>query len=180
MATEIPSHNLREVARACVALLKTPKLADRDLWELIPGPDFAGGGQIISSREEINRIYGSGRGSIKVRARWQFEEMARGQWQWVVTELPPGTSSQKILEEIEERTNPKVRPGKKSLSTEQQQTRSLILGLLDTVRDESGKEAAVRLVFEPKTSRINRDEFVRSEEHTSELQSLMRTSYAVF
>src|SRR3546814_5975151 len=53
MATEIPSHNLREVARACVALLKTPKLADRDLWELIPGPDFAGGGQIISSREEI-------------------------------------------------------------------------------------------------------------------------------
>src|SRR3546814_9105514 len=88
--------------------------------------------------------------------------MARGQWQWVVTELPPGTSSQKSLEESEERTNPKVRPGKKSLSTEQQQTKALILGLLDTVRDESGKDAAVRLVFEPKTRRIDRDEFVNT------------------
>src|SRR3546814_5233305 len=81
MATEIPSHNLREVARACVALLKTPKLADRDLCALIPGPTFAGGGQIISSREEINRIYGDRKSVVKVRARWQFEEMARGQWQ---------------------------------------------------------------------------------------------------
>src|SRR3546814_9978909 len=93
---------------------------------------------------------------------WSSDVCSSDLWQWVVTELPPGTSSQKILEEIEERTNPKVRPGKKSLSTEQQQTRSLILGLLDTVRDESGKEAAVRLVFEPKTSRINRDEFVNT------------------
>lgn len=162
MATEIPSHNLREVADACVALLKNPKLPDEDLFSLIPGPDFAGGGQIISSPDDIAHIYTVGRGSIKVRARWEFEELARGQWQWVVTELPPGTSSQKILEEIEERTNPKVRSGKKSLSAEQQQTRALVLGMLDTVRDESGKDAAVRLVFEPKTSRIDRDEFVNT------------------
>src|SRR3546814_17761296 len=101
--------------------------------------------------------------------------MARGQWQWVVTELPPGTSSQKSLEESEERTNPKVRPGKKSLSTEQQQTRSLILGLLDTVRDASGTEAAVRLVFEPTTSRINRDEFV----HTLLAQTRMETGVSI-
>jgi topoisomerase-4 subunit A len=160
LATEIPSHNLREVARACVALLKTPKLPDDDLFGLVPGPDFAGGGQIISAPEDIRRVYESGRGSIKVRARWQFEEMARGQWQWVITELPPGTSAQKILEEIEDRTNPKVRAGKKSLTSEQQQTRALLLGLLDTVRDESGKQAPVRLVFEPKTSRIDRDEFI--------------------
>lgn len=162
MATEIPSHNLGELARACVALLKKPKLSDHDLFELVPGPDFAGGGQIISNVAELEHIYQSGRGSIKVRARWQFEELARGQWQWVVTELPPGASSQKILEEIEDCTNPKIRAGKKSLSAEQQQTKALVLGLLDAVRDESGRQAAVRLVFEPKTSRVDRDEFVNT------------------
>lgn len=162
MATEIPSHNLREIAAACVALLKNPKLADEDLLALVPGPDFAGGGQIISSSSDIAHIYNTGRGSIKARARWQFEEMARGQWQLVVTELPPGASSQTILEEIEDRTNPKVKAGKKSLTNEQQQTKALMLGLLDAVRDESGKQASVRLVFEPKTSRIDRDEFVNT------------------
>src|SRR5690606_36260710 len=112
------------------------------------------------SHEQMAAIYQCGRGSLKARARWHFEELARGQWRMVVTELPPGTSAQRVLEEIEERTNPKVRTGKKSLSTEQQQTKALMLSLLDTVRDESGKEAAVRLVFEPKSSRISRDELV--------------------
>ncbi|GAB2910513.1 DNA topoisomerase IV subunit A [Paralcaligenes sp. KSB-10] len=162
MATEIPSHNLREIAQASVALLKNPKLSDDELFGLVPGPDFAGGGQIISTPADIAHIYGQGKGSIKARARWQFEELARGQWQLVVHELPPGTSSQKILEEIEDLTNPKIRAGKKSLGAEQQQTKALMLGLLDTVRDESGKQASVRLVFEPKTSRIDRDEFVNT------------------
>lgn len=160
MATEIPSHNLREVAQACVALLKNPKLSDEELHQFVPGPDFAGGAQIISSPEEIAHIYRSGRGSIKARARWRFEELARGQWQLVVYELPPGTSAQRILEEIEDRSNPKIKAGKKSLTTEQQQTKALVLGALDAVRDESGKENAVRLVFEPKTSKVDRDEFV--------------------
>ncbi|MGB6103737.1 MAG: DNA topoisomerase IV subunit A [Pusillimonas sp.] len=162
MATEIPSHNLREVAQACVALIRNPKLSDEELFQLVPGPDFAGGGQIISSPADIAHIYAGGRGTIKARARWQFEELARGQWQLVVHELPPGASSQRILEEIEDRTNPKVKIGKKSLTAEQQQTKALMLGLLDAVRDESGKDAAVRLVFEPKTSRIDRDEFVNT------------------
>jgi topoisomerase-4 subunit A len=175
MATEIPSHNLREIARACVALLKTPKLPDDELLGLVPGPDFAGGAQIISSPADIAQIYRTGRGSIKVRARWEFEELARGQWQWVINELPPGVSSQKILEEIEDRSNPKIRAGKKSLSPEQQQTKALVLGLLDTVRDESGKQAAIRLVFEPKTSRIDRDEFV----NTLLAQTSMETSVPV-
>jgi len=160
MANEIPSHNLREITAACVALIRNPRLSDEELHAIVPGPDFSGGGQIISSHEEIAAIYQGGRGSLKARARWHFEELARGQWQMVVTELPPGTSAQRVLEEIEERTNPKVRTGKKSLSTEQQQTKALMLSLLDTVRDESGKEAAVRLVFEPKSSRISRDELV--------------------
>ncbi len=160
MATEIPSHNLREVAAACVALIRNAKLDDDALHEMVPGPDFAGGGQIISAPEDIRQIYEQGRGSLKARARWHFEDLARGQWQLVVTELPPGTSAQKVLEEIEERTNPKVRAGRKSLTPEQQQTKALMLSLLDTVRDESGKEAAVRLVFEPKSSRVSRDELV--------------------
>lgn len=162
MATEIPSHNLREVAAACVALLRHPRLPDDQLFSLLPGPDFAGGGQIISSPGELAEAYQNGRGTIKVRARWEFEDLARGQWQWVVTELPPGTSSQRVLEEIEEATNPRMRAGRKSLTAQQQQTRTLMLGLLDTVRDESGKEAAVRLVFEPRSSRIDREEFVNT------------------
>lgn len=162
MATEIPSHNLREVAQACVALIRNPKLADEEILQLIPGPDFAGGGQIITPAADIAQIYATGRGSLKARARWQFEEMARGQWQLVVNELPPGTSCQKVLEEIEELTNPKVKAGKKSLTPEQQQSKAMMLALLDAVRDESGKDAAVRLVFEPKTSRVDRDEFVNT------------------
>lgn len=162
MATEIPAHNLREVAQACVALLKRPQLADDELYTLIPGPDFAGGGQIITPARDIAAIYATGRGSLKARARWQFEDLARGQWRLVVHELPPGTSCQKVLEEIEEQTNPKVRAGKKALSNEQQQSKALMLNLLDAVRDESGKDAAVRLVFEPKSAKIDRDEFVNT------------------
>ncbi|HEX7750684.1 MAG TPA: DNA gyrase subunit A, partial [Bordetella sp.] len=113
MATEMPSHNLGEIARACVALLRNPKLPDEELRALVPGPDFAGGGQIITPAADIAQIYATGRGSLKARARWQFEEMARGQWQLVVHELPPGASCQKVLEEIEELTNPKIKTGKK-------------------------------------------------------------------
>ena len=86
--------------------------------------------------------------------------MARGQWQLVVTELPPGVSSQRVLEEIEELTNPKVKAGKKALSQDQLQLKASMLAVLDLVRDESGKEAAVRLVFEPKTSRIEQQELI--------------------
>ncbi|HYP70140.1 MAG TPA: DNA topoisomerase IV subunit A, partial [Variovorax sp.] len=160
LATEIPSHNLREVADACVALIKSNgKLTDEELAGFIPGPDYPGGAQIISSPAEIAEAYRTGRGSLKVRARWKIEELARGQWQLVVNELPPGVSSQKVLEEIEELTNPKVRTGKKALTAEQQQLKASVLAVLDVVRDESSKDAPVRLVFEPKTSRISQEEF---------------------
>ena len=102
MATEIPSHNLREVASAAIALMKSPKMTTPELLEIMPGPDYPGGGQIISSGAEIAQIYETGRGSVKVRARWSIEELARGQWQIVVNELPPATSSQRVLQEIEE------------------------------------------------------------------------------
>ena len=160
LATEVPSHNLREVAVAAVALLKDDKLSDEALAELIPAPDYPGGGQIISSSEEIRAAYACGRGSLKVRARWKIEELARGQWQLVVTELPPGTSTQKVLEEIEEITNPKVKAGKKALSADQLQLKASLLAVLDAVRDESGREAAVRLVFEPKTRTVEQQELI--------------------
>ncbi|MCD6665842.1 MAG: DNA topoisomerase IV subunit A [Hydrogenophaga sp.] len=160
LATEIPSHNLREVADACVALVRNPKLTDDELYGLIPGPDYPGGGQIISPAGDIADAYRTGRGSLKVRARWKIEELARGQWQLVVTELPPGVSSQKVLEEIEELTNPKVKAGKKALTQDQTQLKASILMVLDGVRDESSKDAPVRLVFEPKSSRIEQQELI--------------------
>jgi topoisomerase IV subunit A len=162
LATEIPSHNLREVAAAAVAMIRNPKMTHADLMQHVPGPDFPGGGQIISSEAEISQAYETGRGSLKVRARWKIEDLARGQWQLVITELPPNTSGQKVLEEIEEQTNPKIKLGKKSLTPEQLQTKQTLLGLLDAVRDESGKDAPVRLVFEPKSSRIDQTEFVNT------------------
>ncbi|RYF61977.1 MAG: DNA topoisomerase IV subunit A, partial [Comamonadaceae bacterium] len=131
-----------------------------ELFTLVPGPDYPGGAQIISSASDIADAYRTGRGSLKVRARWKIEELARGQWQVVVNELPPGVSSQKVLEEIEELTNPKVKAGKKALTTDQQQVKAALLAMLDGVRDESSKDAAVRLVFEPKTSRIPQEEFI--------------------
>jgi topoisomerase IV subunit A len=160
LATEVPSHNLREVAAASIALLKDDKLSDDELFALLPAPDFPGGGQIISSTADIRDAYASGRGSLKVRARWIIEDLARGQWQLVVTELPPQTSTQKVLEEIEEITNPKVKAGKKALAPEQVQLKAAVLAVLDTVRDESSKDAPVRLVFEPKSRTVEQAELI--------------------
>ncbi len=162
LATEVPSHNLREVAAAAVALLKNEKLGDEALFALLPGPDYPGGGQIISAEAEIREAYRTGRGSLKVRARWSIEDLARGQWQLVVHELPPGASTQRVLEEIEELTNPKLKAGKKALTTEQVQLKAALLAVLDTVRDESSKDAAVRLVFEPKTRTVEQQELINA------------------
>ena len=160
LATEIPSHNLREVAAATVALIRNDKLPDAELFEILQGPDFPGGGQIISSPQDIQDAYRTGRGSLKVRARWKIEDLARGQWQLVVTELPHGTSAQKVLEEIEELTNPKIKTGKKALSAEQTQLKTTVLSVLDAVRDESSKDAAVRLVFELKTRTVEQQDLI--------------------
>ncbi|HEY0666512.1 MAG TPA: DNA topoisomerase IV subunit A [Gallionella sp.] len=160
MATEIPSHNLREVADAAVQLVRKPDLGDDALLSCIQGPDFPGGGQIISSPRDIRDCYMTGRGSLKMRARWTVEELARGQWQVVVYELPHGVSSRKVLEEIDELTNPKVKANKKSLNPDQVQNKQLVLSVLDAVADESDKTQAIRLVFQPKSSRQKPDELM--------------------
>ena len=162
MATEIPPHNLTEVTEAAIALLKQPSLDTAALMEYIQGPDFAGGGQIITGRQELLNIYESGRGSVRVRARYEVEKLARGQWRVIITELPPNTSAQKILAEIEEQTNPKPKTGKKQLSQDQLNTRKLMLELIEKVRDESDSEHPVRLVFEPRSSRMDPQDFINA------------------
>ena len=161
LATEVPSHNLREVAEAAVALIRNDKLTDDELYAAIPGPDFPGGGQIISSEADIRDAYATGRGSLKVRARWKIEDLARGQWQLVITELPPGASANKVLLEVEELLNPKVKLGKKTLNTEQLQLKATVQAVLDTDRDESNRDAPVRLVFEPKSRTVDPQELIR-------------------
>ena len=160
MATEIPSHNLNEVAAAAIAMIRDPELSVAGLMKHIKGPDFPGGAQIITPRAELKEAYTSGRGSVRVRARWNIERLARGQWQMVVYELPPGTSARKVLEEIEGITNPQNKPGKKSLTPEQTREKSLMLSMLDKARDESDRTHPVRLVFEPRTSKVDETEFV--------------------
>ena len=161
MATEIPSHNLREVAAAAVALLRNPELDLDGLMQILPGPDLPGGGQIISTAQDLRQAYASGRGSLRVRARWHIEDQARGQWRVVFTELPHGVSTRDVLEDIERITNPKPKEGKKALSPDQANLKALMLTALETVRDESDKNASVRLVCEPRSSRQDQDEFVQ-------------------
>ena len=160
MATEIPAHNLREVAAAAIHKIEHPAAGVEELLELVPGPDYPGGGQIISPPADIAAAYRSGRGSLRVRARYEVEEMARGAWQLVFTELPPGVSSAKVLSEIGVLLNPQPRPGKKAIEQSAAQLKSLMASQLDRARDESGKDDDIRLVFEPSSSRIDRDEFV--------------------
>ncbi len=160
MATEIPSHNLNEVSAAAIAMIRDPELNITGLMKYIKGPDFPGGAQIITPRAEMKEAYTSGRGSVRVRARWNIERLARGQWQMVVHELPPGTSAKKVLEEIDAITNPQTKPGKKSLTPEQTREKQLVLSMLDKARDESDRTHPVRLVFEPKTSKVDETEFV--------------------
>ena len=160
MATEIPPHNLNEVAEAACHLTRHPDAGLDDILPMLPGPDYPGGGQLISSPETIRDAYASGRGSLRLRARWHVEELARGQWRVVIDELPHGVSTAQVLSEIETLTNPQPRAGKKEVSQEQKNLKQLVLGVLDAVRDESSDKAPVRIVLEPRSSRVGRDEFM--------------------
>lgn len=179
MATEIPAHNLREVGAAAIALLKQPALQTADLMQYIPAPDFATGGHIISSDKELVNIYETGRGSVRVRARYEIEKLERGQWRLIVTELPPNTHAQKVLLEIEEQTNPKPKAGKKQLSQEQLNTKKLMLDLIDQVRDACDDQHPVRLIFEPKSARIKPDDFINTLMAQTSLESNVPVSFVM-
>ena len=162
MATKIPSHNLREVARAAQHVIDAPDCSVRDLLAYMPGPDLPGGGQLISPAESIAQCYESGRGSLRVRARWTVEPLARGHWRIVITEFPPGVSAASVSADIEELINPQPKTNKKGaeLTADQKQSKALMQSLLESMRDESDEKHPVRLVFEPKSSRQNPDEFM--------------------
>ncbi|MBI3042587.1 MAG: DNA topoisomerase IV subunit A [Betaproteobacteria bacterium] len=161
MACELPPHNMKEVAEAAVLMIKHPNATPRALMHIIKGPDFPGGGQIISPREEIAEAYKTGRGSLRARARWKVENLARGQWQIVVYELPPTTSVKKVMAELEALTNPRAKEKGGKISAAQTNLKQVVLNQLERVNDESDKENKLRLVLEPRSSRQDPDEFMR-------------------
>jgi topoisomerase IV subunit A len=161
-STRIPPHNLREVVEAAIAVIRDPKASVEEIHQLLPGPDFPGGGQIISRPEDLRAAYETGRGSITMRARWMVENLARGQWQIVVTELPHTTSARQVQEEIQALVEPKPSTGRKDVSPEQKRTRQFILDLVESVRDESDRKSRLRLVIEPRSSRQSVEETINA------------------
>jgi len=161
-STRIPSHNLKEVAAAAAQLIRHPRAKLDEVLEKLPGPDFPGGGQIISPAEELRAAYETGRGSIALRARWTVEPLARGQWRIVIHELPHGVSCRQVLEEIEALVNPKAAAGKKEVSQEQKRLKQFMLDMVETVRDESDRKAKLRLVIEPRSSRQDASEMMKA------------------
>jgi topoisomerase-4 subunit A len=176
-STRIPSHNLKEVAAAAALVIRHPRAKIDDVLELLPGPDFPGGGQIISPPEEIRQAYATGRGSLVLKCKWETEQLARGQWRVVISELPHGVSARLIAEEIEALANPKPGFGKKEVSQEQKRMKQFILDQIDQggVRDESDRKSRLRLVIEPRSSRQSPEELMAAlMVHTS-----LETRYAV-
>lgn len=160
MATEIPSHNLTEVGEAAIEVIRNPEITTDELLGIVKGPDFPGGAQVISSASDIKNVYRSGYGNLQVRATYHFEELSRGQWQLVFDSVPYKVSVMKVMSELEALTNPKAPQGKKSLTAKQQQDKQLIMNVMSGMRDESSAEAPVRLVIDPKSKSIDREELV--------------------
>jgi len=159
-STRIPPHNLKEVAEAAAHVLKHPRAKLDDILAILPGPDFPGGGLVISPPEEIRQAYENGRGSLLLRCKWEREQLARGQWRIVVTELPHGVSVRQVLEEIEALANPRPGFGKKEVTQEQKRLKQFILEQVESVRDESDRKSRLRLVIEPRSSRQEPEEMM--------------------
>jgi topoisomerase-4 subunit A len=135
MATNIPPHNLHELIDACLHLIKTPDARDDTLLNYIPGPDFPTGGVIVEPKENIAEAYRTGRGSFRLRAKWEIEDLGRGQWQIIVTEIPYQVQKSKLIEKLAEVIQTKKVP------------------LLGDVRDESAED--IRVVLEPRAKTVD-------------------------
>ena len=166
LATDIPSHNIRELTDATLATIRNKDITNEEIMDILKGPDFATGGQIIASDEDIKKIYSTGRGVIRVRARWKIEELAKNQWQVVITEFSPGMNAKKILENIDRVINPKTKndtKGKpKPLSQKVLTEKNFLLSVLGDFLDESDKSEAVRLVLTPKNFKQTPEDFMNS------------------
>ncbi len=135
MATMIPPHNLAEVSDALLYLIEKPEADDESLVRRLKGPDFPTGGIIVDPFSSIVETYKQGKGSFRIRAKWEKEELSHGQYQIVVTEIPYGVIKSKLIEKIAQLLNEKKVP------------------LLADVRDESAQD--VRIVLEPKNRTVN-------------------------
>jgi topoisomerase-4 subunit A len=151
MATNIPPHNIVEICNALLHLIKTPNARVATLVDLMPGPDFPTGGILVESRETLVQAYETGRGSMRVRARWAVEELPRGMWQIVVTEIPYQVQKSKLIEKIAELLQAKK------------------LALLADVRDESDEN--VRVVLEPKSKTVDAKVLMESLFRNTELET---------
>lgn len=175
MATEIPSHNMREINAATIALLENPTLDLDAIMNYISGPDFATGGQIIDNKETIKAMYETGRGTIRVRARWKIEQLSKGNWQAVIYELPPQQSIKKVLEKINSLQNPvqKIDPKTKKplpLGAKQQTEKAFISNLFEKVSDGSDRNESMRIVFIPKNKKQDPEQFMHSILNVLDLQ----------
>ncbi|MGB0158150.1 DNA topoisomerase IV subunit A [Thalassovita mediterranea] len=135
MATNIPPHNIEELIGACLHLIKTPDARDETLLNYVPGPDFPTGGVIVEPRENIAKAYATGRGSFRLRCKWEVEDLGRGTWQIVITEIPYQVQKSKLIEKIAELIQTKKVP------------------ILADVRDESADD--IRLILEPKSKNVD-------------------------
>ncbi len=135
MATNIPPHNIAELCDACIHLIKTPDARDDTLLKYVPGPDFPTGGVIVEPPENIAQAYRTGKGGFRLRCRWEVEDLGRGQWQIVVTEIPYQVQKSKLIEKIAELIQTKKIP------------------ILGDVRDESAED--VRMIIEPRSRSVD-------------------------
>uniref|UniRef100_UPI002490A57F DNA topoisomerase IV subunit A n=1 Tax=Litoreibacter halocynthiae TaxID=1242689 RepID=UPI002490A57F len=135
MATNIPPHNIDELINACIHLIKAPNARDETLLEHVPGPDFPTGGTIVEPRENILEAYRTGRGSFRLRSKWEVEDLGRGLWQIVVTEIPYQVQKSKLIEKIAEVIQTKKVP------------------ILADIRDESAED--IRVVLEPRSKNVD-------------------------
>ncbi|QBX35533.1 DNA topoisomerase IV subunit A [Paracoccus liaowanqingii] len=150
MATNIPPHNLHEVVDACLHLIKMPDARDDTLATLIKGPDFPTGGVLVESAESIAETYRTGRGAFRVRARWAQEDLGRGLWQIVVTEIPYQVQKSKLIERLAELI----------------QTRKI--PIFADVRDESAED--IRIVLEPKARTVDPEQLMGALFRNSDLE----------
>ena len=137
MATSIPPHNIREILDASIKLIQNSKLDDSDLMKIVKGPDFPTGGVLVDPKSTILENYISGKGSFRIRAKYNQEFLSRGRWQIVITEIPYGIQKSKLVEKLAELINDKK------------------INLLNDLRDESAED--IRLVLEPKSKNIPLD-----------------------
>ena len=142
MATSIPPHNAAELIDACLLLLQRPDATTADLLERVQGPDFPTGGVIVESRASMLETYETGRGGVRVRARWNIERLDRGGWRIIVTEIPYQVQKSRLVEQLASLIELKKAP------------------LLGDVRDESTED--VRLVLEPKSRTVEPEHLMES------------------